>query len=244
MKKYLLVAAAAALLGASPAAAAVYKGVVVGKTAGSLAVASASGVVQTVHARSSARVGSMVSVSGARVVVVGFAKRATVRGVVVRRLASTQFLAAGGSMLAVRARGRAVAAVGDSGPAPGTVVKDTVTVAANGTLTQLSSTPIGQAGNVSVQATVTSVGSGTVTITVNGQPLTLPLPAGLTLPATIVGSQVTLSVNLGGGTPTATPGGDDEDTNDQNGDNNHQNGDNTGDNGNTGGNSGDSGNGD
>ena len=84
MKKYLLVGAAAALLGASPAAAAVYKGGVVGKTAGSLAVASASGVVQTVHARSSARVGSMVSVSGARVVVVGFAKRATVRGVVVR----------------------------------------------------------------------------------------------------------------------------------------------------------------
>jgi hypothetical protein len=244
MKKYLLVAAAAALLGASPAAAAVYKGVVVGKTTGSLAVASASGVVQTVHARSSARVGSMVSVSGARVVVVGFAKRATVRGVVVRRLGSTQFLAAGGSMLAVRARGRAVAAVGDSGPALGTVVRDTVTVAANGTLTQLSSTPIGQAGNVSVQATVTSVGSGTVTITVNGQPLTLPLPAGLTLPATIVGSQVTLSVNLGGGTPTATPGGDDEDTNDQNGDNNDQNGDNSGDNGNTAGNSGDSGNGD
>ena len=105
-------------MGASPAAAAVYKGVVVGKTAGSLAVASASGVVQTVHARSSARVGSVVSVSGSRVVVVGFAKRATVRGVVVRRLGSTQFLAAGGSMLAVRARGRAVAAVGDSGPAP------------------------------------------------------------------------------------------------------------------------------
>jgi hypothetical protein len=138
------------------------------------------------------------------VAVVGFAKRATVRGVVVRRLGSTQFLAAGGSMLAVQARGRAAAAVGDGGPARGTVVKDTATVAANGTLTQQSSTPIGQAGNVSVQATVTSVGNGTVTITVNGQPLTLPLPAGLTLPATIVGSQVTLSVNLGGGTPTAT----------------------------------------
>jgi hypothetical protein len=104
-------------------------------------------------------------------------------------------------MLAVQARGRAAAAVGDGGPARGTVVKDTATVAANGTLTQQSSTPIGQAGNVSVQATVTSVENGTVTITVNGQPLTLPLPAGLTLPATIVGSQVTLSVNLGGGTP-------------------------------------------
>ena len=237
MKKYLLVAAAAALLGASPAAAAGYKGVVVGKTAGSLAVASASGAVQTVHVRSSARVGSVVSVSGAHVAVVGFAHRATVRGVVVRRVGSTQFLAAGGSMLAVRARGRAVAAVGDSGPAPGTVVQDTVTVAANGTLTQQTSTPVGQAGNVSVQATVTSVGNGTVTISVNGQPLTLPLPAGLTLPATIVGTQVTLSVNLGGGTPTATPGDDDQENNNnvQNGDNVDQNGDNNGNNGNGGG---------
>jgi hypothetical protein len=212
MKKYLLAAAAASLLAASPAAAAGFRGVVVGKSGGTLAVASSSGVVRSVHG--SARVGSVVRVSGTRVAVVGSARSARVRGVVVRRVGSTQFLAAGGGILAVRTRSRAVAAVGDSGPAPGTVVQDTVTVGANGTLTQQSSQTVGQAGNVSVQATVTSVGAGTVTITVNGQALTLPLPNGLTLPASVVGSQVTLSLNLGGGTATATTGDEEQDSND------------------------------
>jgi len=208
MRRYLLAAAAAALFAASPAAAAGFEGVVVARSGGVLAVATPAGVVHTIHG--SARVGALVRVSGAHVAVLGTARRATVRGVVVRRVGSTQFLAAGRTLLAVHARSRAVAAVGNGGPAPGTVVQDTVSVSSNGTLTQQSSQTVGQAGNVSVQATVTSVGAGTVTITVNGQTLTLPLPAGLTLPASVVGSQVTLSLNLGGGTATATAESDDD----------------------------------
>jgi hypothetical protein len=225
MKKYLLAAAAAALFAASPAAAAGFKGVVVGKSGGALAVATPTGVVHTIHG--TARVGAVVLVSGKHVAVLGFAHRAVLRGVVVRRVGSTQFLAAGGTLLAVHGRARTVAAVGDSGPTPGTVVQDTVNVSSNGTLTQQSSQTIGQASNVSVQATVTSIGTGTVTISVNGQPLTLPLPAGLTLPSSIVGSQVTLSVNLAGGTPTATSADEgDGDNNDNQGDNNDNQGDN------------------
>jgi hypothetical protein len=171
-------------------------------------------------------VGNVVSVSGAHVAVVGTANRAVVRAVTVRRLGSTQFLAAGGSMLAVRSR-RGLAAVGNSGPAPGTLVQDTVAVnPTTGTLTTLASQTLGQqAGTITVQATVASVGTGTITLTVNGQPLTLPLPAGLTLPSNIVvGAPVTLSLNLGAGTtPTATPGGDDENDSDD-GDQNDNNG--------------------
>jgi hypothetical protein len=208
VKKYLLAAAAAALFAASPAAAAGFNGVVVGKSGGALAVATPTGVVHKLHGN--ARVGAVIRVSGTRFAVVGTARRATFRGVVVRRLGSMQFLAAGGMMLAVRSHSRTVATAGDNGPSPGTVVQDTVNVSSNGVLTQQSSQTVGQTGNVSVQATVTSVGAGTVTITVNGQALTLPLPAGLTLPSTIVGSQVTLSLNLGGGTTTATA--EDEDS--------------------------------
>jgi hypothetical protein len=71
---------------------------------------------------------------------------------------------------------------------------------------------------VSVQATVTSIGAGTITITVNGQTLTLPLPAGLTLPSTIIGSHVTVSLNLSGGTVTATAEDDNEQGDDDQGD--------------------------
>jgi hypothetical protein len=228
MKRYLLGAVAAALLAASPATGASsknvagYKGVVVARTASSLAVAGANGVVRTAHVRSSVRVGTVVSVSGARVAVLGVAHRAVIRGVAVRRLGSTQFLAAGGSMVAVKSR-RGLAAVGGNGPSPGTEVQDTVAVnAATGTLTTQSTTTLGTTSSVSVQATITSVNVGSVTISVNGQSLTLPLPAGLTLPATVVGSTVSLTLNLSGGSPTATPGtGDDE----QDGDNNDDNGD-------------------
>src|SRR5439155_17599832 len=190
----------AALFAASPAAAAGFKGVVVAKSGGSLAVATPAGIVHKLHGN--ARVGAVLRVSGTRFAVIGMAHPATFRAVVVRRLGSTQFLAAGGMMLAVRSHSRTVAAVGDSGPAPGTVVQDTVNVSSSGTLTQQSSQTLGQANNVSIEATVTSVGAGTITITVNGQTLTLPLPAGLTLPSTIIGSHVTLSLNLGGGTVT------------------------------------------
>ena len=68
-----------------------------------------------------------------------------------------------------------------------------------------------QAGNVQVQATVASVAAGSVTLTVNGQQLTINLPAGLTLPATVVGTQVTLNVSFAGGAATAAQNGQHED---------------------------------
>ena len=49
MKKYMFAAAAAALFAASPAAAAGFKGVVVAKSGGSLAVATPAGIVHKLH---------------------------------------------------------------------------------------------------------------------------------------------------------------------------------------------------
>ena len=184
MRKYLLAAAAAALFAASPAAAAGFNGVVVARSGGAIAVATPAGVVRTIHG--SARVGAVVRVSDAHVAVLGTARRATLRGVVVRRVGSTQFLAAGGTMLAVHARSRAVAAVGDGGPAPGTVVQDTVSVSSNGTLTQQSSQTVGQAGNVSVQATVTSVGALSIALVADASRWRLAPEALTNIPGTAV----------------------------------------------------------
>jgi adenosylcobinamide amidohydrolase len=82
-------------------------------------------------------------------------------------------------------------------PAPGTVVNTTVDVKDNGDLDEQDENEVGQVnGNIQVQATVTAVGNGTVTLSVNGQSVTVNLPAGLTLPASFVGQTVTINVSL------------------------------------------------
>jgi hypothetical protein len=73
-----------------------------------------------------------------------------------------------------------------------------VTVKDNGELDEQNEDEVGRVnGNLSVQATVTAVGAGTVTLSVNGQPVTVNLPAGLTLPSSVVGQTVSINVSLG-----------------------------------------------
>jgi len=81
------------------------------------------------------------------------------------------------------------------GPAIGDNVSAQVTIS-GGQLDEENENDLGpsNAANLQVQATVAAVGQGTVTLTVNGQSLTVPLPAGLTLPASLVGQ--TVSINL------------------------------------------------
>src|SRR4029079_2377091 len=52
------------------------------------------------------------------------------------------------------------------------------------------------ATTLTIQATVKAVAAGSVTLDVQGQSVAVPLPAGLTLPATLVGKTVTLNVSL------------------------------------------------
>jgi uncharacterized membrane protein (DUF4010 family) len=82
-------------------------------------------------------------------------------------------------------------------PQAGAVVNTTVTTT-NGELDEENEHQVGQvaAGSIQVQAVVAAVGTGTVTLTVQGQSLVVPLPAGLTFPASIVGQTVTISLTL------------------------------------------------
>jgi hypothetical protein len=197
-KGLILVAALAATAAFLPGtgSAATFRGIVVASQHGSLLVATPAGVVQAVRGR--AALGARVAVSGHGIAVVGRSRSAVIRGIVVRRIGTTLVLASNRHLLAIRhARVLADTAPAPNAPAPGSVVSTTVGIQ-NGELDEESEDEVGQvnAGSIQVQATVASVGAGTVTLTVQGQSLTVPLPAGLTLPASIVGQTVTISLSL------------------------------------------------
>jgi hypothetical protein len=212
VKRILLISVVAALAAAGPAVAAPFKGVVVAKQHGVVLVAAPSGAVHAVAGNTA--VGTRVSVSGTRISSIGRANRAVVRGVVVRRVGSTTFLSAAHRVFAVSSA-RRLASVGTS-IQPGSVVQAQVSIDPNGTLVSQATTAVGQTGNVQIQATVKSVGTGTVTLDVNGQSLIVTLPAGLTLPSTVVGSTVQLNLSFAGGTMTGTASGVDEQGDNQN----------------------------
>jgi hypothetical protein len=196
MKKLILVTAAVAAF-AFPAGAfaGTFTGVVVGKSGSNLAVASQSGTVRTVHARTHPRVGARVQVNGTAVRVLGLAHRARIHAVVVKRAGNTTLVAAGRNLLAIHSSGRRLSSVSGATPTTGAVVNTTVGIA-NATLTQQSIQVVGQAGAVTVQAQVTAVGPGSITVLVNGQPFSISLPAGIQLPASVVGQFVTLNLKL------------------------------------------------
>lgn len=212
MKK-LVVIAAFAVTAVFPAGAlaGTFTGVVVAKDGGHLAVASKTGVVRTVRTRAHPYIGARVRVNGAAVRVLGRAGRARIHAIVVKRAGSTTLLAAGRSLIAVQAAARRLSALGGSAPATGAVVNTNVSIA-GGQLTQQSMQVVGQTGSTSVQAQITAVGPGSITVLVNGQPFSIPLPAGIQLPASLVGQFVTLNLNLAQSGPTANA--DDENEND------------------------------
>lgn len=213
LKGALLFIVIAALASAATANASNFRGVVVGKQHGMLLVATPSGVVQAV--RGHAAIGSRLQGSA----VIGHATRARIHGIVVKRVGSTMFLSSNRHLLAVHT-GRGLASNNPSnpnsiaGPPPGAQVNTTVGVNEDGELDEQDETTVGQvSGNIQVQATVTQVGNGTVTLSVNGQSVTVNLPAGLTLPASFVGQTVTINVDLGNGNGQ----GDDESGDDNGG---------------------------
>jgi len=211
VKAVLLLIGLAALLPAG-ANASTLRGVVVGKQHGLLLVATPSGVVQAV--RGHAAIGARLQGSS----VIGHTRRARIHGVVVKQIGSTMFLSSNRHLLAVRETAPA--------PAPGTVVNTTVGMRDDGELDEQNEQDEGTvSGVIQVQATVTAVGTGTVTLSVNGQSLTVNLPAGLTLPASVVGQTVTLSVSLGNHERDDDQGDDDQGDGDHGGDHGGDGGD-------------------
>jgi hypothetical protein len=195
MKHALLVAAATvaaiALVPASAGASSVH-GVVVARTHGAVLVATRNGTL--VQVKGHARIGSRLAGSH----VVGRASRARIHGVVVANKGSTMFVASNHHLVAIRT-GRHLAGNGSSaGATPGTVVTSTVAVHRNGQLDQQNETEDGEdcSTTVQVQATVAAVGAGTITLTVNGENITVNLPGGLTLPQSLVGQTVSVDVSI------------------------------------------------
>jgi len=203
----LAVAAATAAFWPAAGSAATFKGVVVAKQRGVLLVASPTGMLQAVRANAS--IGARLSGTA----IVGRAGHARIKGIVVRRLGRTLILSSNRHLIAIPNRvGRALADTTPTTPAaPGAVVSADVTIA-NGRLEEVDEDDLGQVANASitVQATVKAVAAGSVTLDVQGQSITLPLPAGLSLPATLVGQTVTLSIRL-----------DDDDQGEDEGDDDH-----------------------
>jgi hypothetical protein len=220
MRKLGVVFVALAIGGSAAAAPspASFRGIVVGAQKGALLVASTSGAVRAIPGH--ARIGARISLVGGKLTVVGRAHRALVRGVVVRRHGNLTFLSASQHMLVLhRAAVRTVSSARDNQPAPGSVVQATVSIDDQGELDEENESQVGQQQEAEVQGTITAVGTGTVTLSVNGQPLTIPLPAGLTLPTSIVGTQVTLKLEFSGGNATVSPGANDDDQGENDDDN-------------------------
>src|SRR5947209_7585269 len=221
LRGFLLLAAVATVATALwPAAggAATFKGIVVAREHGTLLVASPTGLVRAVSG--GATVGSRVVVGGGHATVVGRAATARVRGIVIRRVGATLFVSSNRHLLALHtARVLAATAPSTTPAAPGTIISAQVELA-NGQLDEQDEDDIGQVANntITVQATVAAVAAGSVTLTVQGQTLTVPLPAGLTLPASLVGQTVTLSLSLSQGNGDNNDDqGDDDQGGDQNG---------------------------
>jgi hypothetical protein len=253
MKKSIITGAIVfAALYPAAAGAANFKGTVVSnqhsKTRHVLVV-STNGLVRTVHTTKAAKAGSIVSVTAAsrvdgtfnasRVAIVGHARKAHIRGVVLSRSHGMTFLSGGRSVIAVRSSGRALASVGTGSPPPGAVANVGVTIGTTGTLTQTSISTAGQSNDIVIQATVDSITpatattAGNIVLKVGTQTFNVPLAAGTTLPATIVqGATVTLTVSFGANGPSAGSGddeGDDDDSNDDNNDDGDNNNDDSGD---------------
>jgi len=183
--------------------AATFRGIVVAREHGTMLVASPTGLVRAVSG--SAAVGARVVVGAARATVIGRASKAHIRGIVVRRTGATLFVSSNRHLLALHT---ARVLAGPAAAAPGTIISAQVGIA-NGQLDEQDETDVGQvsSNSLTVQATVAAVAPGSVTLTVQGQTLTVPLPAGLTLPASLVGQTVTIQVSLGG---TDNQGDDDQ----------------------------------
>jgi hypothetical protein len=213
LKGFLLLAAVMAVTAAllpATGSAANFKGIVVARQHGTLLVTSPAGLVRA--AGGNAAIGSRVVLSGGHATVVGRATKARIRGVVVRRVGATLFISSNRHLLALHT----ARVLADTTPtptttaaAPGTIVSTTVDIS-NGQLDEQDETQVGQvSGNtLTVQATVAAVAAGSVTLNVQGQTLTVPLPAGLTLPASLVGQTVTVDLSLGGS--DNNQGGDDQ----------------------------------
>jgi hypothetical protein len=174
-------------------------GVVVAKQHGTLVVTGARGAGTTVRiSRTRAKAGDRVAIRGRRlrdgtlgamaVTVRARTHRALVRGVAMRHLRRTTFLAVGRSIVAVHGAPISTGA--------GVVV--TVGIDDHGGLTELENHATARAGDVEIEGNVVSAMPFVVSL--EGLPITITVPAGMTLPAALsAGDRIELTVSVSPG---------------------------------------------
>ena len=132
-----------------------------------------------------------------RVRLVAHVRSAMIRGMVVRTLRNTMFVATGHSILAIHhAATRRLASTSDDGEQqPGTIGDFRVRFA-DDELVENDFVPATTAGTVQIEGRLVSVSP--LVVSVEGLPLTITVPSGVTLPAGLaIGQQVELAVQAG-----------------------------------------------
>jgi FtsP/CotA-like multicopper oxidase with cupredoxin domain len=227
MKRTALLAVAAFLLvaGSATAAPKAIKGVVVAKRAhGSIVVATGrKGLAVTVRAVSRhVRLGDRVSVTGkrlrdgsiraARLRVLSHVTKARVRGMVVKRLPHAMRVASGHSVLTIRTRSRALASHHD-GQREGEIGEFEIEFE-HGDLVEHGFTAAPASGTVEIEGDLVTVTP--LVVSVEGLPIEITVPSGMTLPPLTPGQELELTVQTGAGntfTLVSIQSGDDEDQN-------------------------------
>ena len=196
--------------GSATAAPTALKGTVVAKRAHSRTVVLATGrngLAVTVHvAPRRVRLGDRVSVLGtrlrdgtvraSRLHVLSHVKKTLIRGMVVKRLAHAMRVASGHSILTIHTRSRVHASGRDDGQDQGDIGEFEVEFE-HGDLVEDDFTPVSQSGTVEVEGDLVSVSP--LVVSIEGLPITITVPSGMTLPPLTPGQEVELIVQAGAG---------------------------------------------
>ena len=225
MKWTALLAVAVFLLAAGSASAApkAIKGTVVAKRAHTIVLTTGrTGLAVKVRvAPRRVRLGDRVSVVGtrlrngtiraSRLRVLSNVRRARIRGMVVKRLAHAMRVASGHSVLTIQTRSGAHASRRDDGQ-EGDIGEFEVEFE-HGNLVEDDFTPVSQSGTVQVEGDLVSVSP--LVVSIEGLPITITVPGGMTLPPLTPGQEVELVVQAGAGNTFTLVSIQSEDNNDQ-----------------------------
>jgi hypothetical protein len=210
MKWTALLAVAAFLAAAGPASAATkaIKGTVVAKHAGSgtVVLAGPKGLGITVRvAPRRVRLGDRVSVAGtrlrdgtlraSRLHVLSHVRTARIRGVVVKRLPRALRVASGHSVLTIRTSRRRLSSDGH-GPQVGRMGEFEIEIEDEG-IFEHGFTAVSPSGTVQIEGRLVS--ASPLVVSLDGLPIEVTVPSGITLPALTPGQEVELTVQTGTG---------------------------------------------
>lgn len=211
MKWTALLAVAIFLLAVAPATAATkaIRGTVVAEHArnGTVVLAGARGLGVTVRVSPRrVRLGDRVSVVGTRLRdgtirasslrVLSHVRSARIRGAVVKRLAGGLRVASGHSVLTIHTSRRGLASADDHGQQVDKVGEFELEIE-HGELFEEGFEPVSAAGTVEIEGVLVS--TSPLVVSIDGLPVTITVPSGVTLPALTPGQEIELTVQTGAG---------------------------------------------